>query len=344
VSGRRGRLIGLALTLVFLVLAVRRVDLDGFADALRHFNYVWLVPSAACTLLGYGLRTLRWQTILSGAARLGTLFPILVMGFATNNLLPGRLGEFWRAYLLGNKRNVRKSFALASVFVERVFDGLVLIGLLWVVSLAVALPSWGREVELAAAALFLAASAVVAMLVWWPGPAAALLHLALRPAPARAGGWLDEAFGAFVEGLAVLRRPRVLLVAALLSLLVWLCEGASYLILSQGIGLGMPGATRPAAIGLTLVTINLGIMVPSAPGYVGAQEFFGTLALGVFGADAAAALAFVLVSHAVQYGLVTGLGLVFFAREHLSPGDIGRAGAAASQLPAAVGVEAEPSA
>jgi len=124
------------LTVVFLVLALQRVDLTGFVDELRGVNYVWLLPSAVCTLVGYVLRTARWRIILSGAARapLSTLFPVLIMGFAINNLLPGRLGEFWRAYLLGRKRNVPKTFALASVVVERVFDGLTLIALLAVVS------------------------------------------------------------------------------------------------------------------------------------------------------------------------------------------------------------------
>ena len=100
--------IGLLLTVLFLVLALQRVDLGGFVDELRGVNYVWLLPSAVCTLVGYVLRTVRWRVILSGAARapLRTLFPVLIMGFATNNLLPGRLGEFWRAYLLGRKRNV----------------------------------------------------------------------------------------------------------------------------------------------------------------------------------------------------------------------------------------------
>jgi uncharacterized membrane protein YbhN (UPF0104 family) len=78
--------IGLLLTVVFLVLAFQRVDLAGFVDELRSVNYVWLLPSAVCTLLGYVLRTARWRIILSGAARapLTTLFPVLIMGFATD--------------------------------------------------------------------------------------------------------------------------------------------------------------------------------------------------------------------------------------------------------------------
>src|SRR5205807_9039001 len=133
-------------------------------------NYVWLIPSAVCTLLGYVLRTMRWRFILSSAARapLTTLFPVLIMGFATNNLLPVRLGEIWRAYLLGRKQNVRKTLVLASVVVERVFDGITLIALLVFVSIAIQLPEKGREVELIAGAIFLAATLGLVVLLWRP--------------------------------------------------------------------------------------------------------------------------------------------------------------------------------
>jgi uncharacterized membrane protein YbhN (UPF0104 family) len=122
--------------------------------------------------------------------------------------------------------------------------------------------------------------------------------------------------------LRPLRRGRVLGLAAALSAGVWLLEGGSYLLLSRGLSLDLPSGLELPAIGLALVTINLGIMVPSGPGYVGTQEFFGTAALGVVGANPQAALALVVVSHAVQYALVTGLGLFFFAHEHLAPGQL----------------------
>jgi glycosyltransferase 2 family protein len=318
------RFVGLALTVIFLILAFQRVDLAAFVGELKTVNYVWLVPSALCTLLGYALRTVRWRVILTGAARapLRTLFPVLIMGFATNNLLPGRLGEFWRAYLLGRKRNVRKTFALASVVVERVFDGLTLLALLWIVSLRIQLPEIGREVELLAAAVFVAATAAVAVLLWKPGVVRVPLRTIATRLHGGVGAWMEERFEAFVDGLGPLRRAPILAAATLLSIGVWLMEGSSYVLLSRGLNLSVPGNLELPGLGLALVTINLGIMVPSGPGYVGTQEFFGTSALGVVGANPQAALALVVVSHAVQYALVTLLGLLFFAREQLSPRDL----------------------
>jgi glycosyltransferase 2 family protein len=324
VKSGAARFVGLGLTVVFLVLALQRVDLRGFLDELRNVNYVWLVPSAMCTLAGYVLRTVRWRVILSGAARapLSTLFPVLIMGFATNNLLPGRLGEFWRAYLLGRKRNVRKTFALASVVVERVFDGLTLIALLVIVSFAIQLPELGREIELLAAAIFLGASVALGVLLWKPALVQVPLKRALQPFHGGVASWLEARFETFVDGLGPLRRGPILGLAALLSAGVWIFEYSSYVLLSQGLSLNVPGNLELPALGLALVTINLGIMVPSGPGYVGTQEFFGTAALNVVGANPQSALALVVVSHVVQYALITGLGLVFFAREHLSPRDL----------------------
>jgi uncharacterized protein (TIRG00374 family) len=316
--------IGVGLTVIFLALALSKVDPVAFGDELRAVDYRWLAPAAMCTLLGYVVRTLRWRIILSGAARapFGTLFPVLIMGFATNNLLPGRLGEFWRAYLLGRKRNVRKSLALASVFVERVFDGLTLIALLAIVSLSIQLPGRSREIELFAAFIFLGATVAVVVVLWWPALTLWLVRAVLQPLPRHWSAWSAERVEAFIEGLAPLRRPVVLIGATVLSIGVWLLEGGSYLLLSRGVNLSLPPGLELPGIGLALVTINLGIMVPSGPGYVGTQEFFGTSALEVVGANTHAALALVVVSHVVQYVLVTGLGLVFFAREQLFPRDV----------------------
>jgi uncharacterized protein (TIRG00374 family) len=309
---------------VFLVLALQRVDLAGFVDELRGVNYVWLVPSALCTLIGYLLRSVRWRVILSGPARapVTTLFPVLIMGFAINNLLPGRLGEFWRAYLLGRKRNVPKTFALASVVVERVFDGLTLIALLAIVSTFIQLPERGREVELLAEVVFAAATLGVIVLVWKPAIVQVPLRRVLQPIHGRFASWVEERFTGFVDGLGSLRHPQVLLLATALSAGVWLAEAGSYVVLSRGMRLGLPSTIEVPGIILAVVIINLGIMIPSGPGYVGTLEFFGTTALGFVGANPQAALALIVVSHVVQYTLVTGLGLVFFAREHLSPRDL----------------------
>jgi uncharacterized membrane protein YbhN (UPF0104 family) len=204
-----------------------------------------------------------------------------------------------------------------------VFDGLTLILLLTIVSSAISLPGWGRQIELLAFGVFVGATLAVAVLLWKPAIVHVPLHALVGRLHLGVAAWIEERFDAFVDGLGPLRHGRVLAAATALSLGVWLLEASSYVALSRGLNLGLPSSLELPGLGLALVTINLGIMVPSGPGYVGTQEFFGTAALGVVGANAQAALALVVVSHAIQYAVVTGLGLIFFAREQLSPGDLG---------------------
>jgi uncharacterized membrane protein YbhN (UPF0104 family) len=203
-----------------------------------------------------------------------------------------------------------------------VFDGLTLIALLVIVSIAIRLPEQGREVELIASAVFVAATLGLVVLLWKPAVVQVPLRRVLVLFHGGLAAWIEERFEAFVDGLSPLRRVPVLVFATALSAGVWLLEGGSYVLLSRGLNLDLPSALELPGLGLALVTINLGIMIPSGPGYVGTQEFFGTAALGAVGANPQAALALIVVSHAVQYALITGLGLIFFAREQLSPRDL----------------------
>ncbi|MBV9355492.1 MAG: flippase-like domain-containing protein [Chloroflexi bacterium] len=122
----RGRFIGLALTPVFPLIAVRRVRLTAQQEAPSHVDDVWLAPSALFTLIAHGVLTVRRQVMSSARTRapLRTLFPIVMLRVARSSVLPGRLGEFGRAGPVRTRRGVRTSFAPTSGFVERLFDRL----------------------------------------------------------------------------------------------------------------------------------------------------------------------------------------------------------------------------
>ena len=317
---KRGKLLGPFVTLVCLGLAFYRVDVAALYGALAGASYVLVAPAALCTLAGYLLRTARWRVILAEAAacRFATLFSVLMIGFATNNVLPARLGEFARAYLLRRRTGTRKTFVLASIFIERMFDGLVLVGVLAGLSAFVDLPGWGREVELVAGLLFLGVVAVVVALLTQGALVERLFTLALSPVPERPAAWATAAFASFLAGLSTLRRPSVLVRAAGLSAAVWSLEWGSYFVLAAAFDLGLTMAERAAACALLLAVVNLGIMLPAAPGYVGTFQVFAVAALGAFGVGREVALAMAIVAHLMQYVLVTAIGLALLAREHIS--------------------------
>lgn len=340
---RKSRWLGLLLTIVFLGLAFSRVDPTELAERLREANYALVLPAALATLAGYLLRTARWRIILAGAvpASFGPLFSILMIGFATNNVLPARLGEFVRAVLLRRRTGLRKTCSLATIFLERLFDGLVLIAILAVLSLNLNLPGWGREVQAVSSLVFVGVTAGVRLILTRQSIAERLLGLALRPLPKRAGDWVGEAFASFMLGLRGIRRPRVLILTLGLSAAIWLLEGLSYYLLTYAFDFPLGGLERVVACGLLLVIVNLGIMIPSAPGYVGTFQFFAVAALAVFGVAAELALSLAIVAHAMQYVLVTAIGAFFMMRSHLSWTNLAGQDAEASIEPVALSVVAE---
>ncbi len=327
--GKYGRIVGgVALTGFFLWLALRNVDVAAVRAALRHASYGYLFPAALCGAVGYCLRTWRWGQILSRtkAIPFARLFPILMVGFATNNLLPARVGEFVRAYALDREEGIGASLALATIVVERVCDGLTLIALMALTLAFFPLPVNDpklQAVELAATIIFGVAAVALVALLLAPRPILALVRFGLRPLPARfatrVGGLLDQ----FIAGLAALRSPLALARIAGLSLLVWLCEGGIFAFVLLAFPLGLAGRERLAAAVFLLVFVNLGIMIPSAPGYVGTYQLFAKLALGAFGVAASAAVALSFVAHALQYTLITGIGLIALWRLGLSPRHLG---------------------
>jgi uncharacterized protein (TIRG00374 family) len=327
--GKYGRIgVGVALTGFFLWLALRNVDIAAVRDALRNASYGYLLPAALCGALGYCLRTLRWGQILSRTKVIpfGRLFPILMTGFATNNLLPARVGEFVRAYLLGRKEEVSPSLALATIVVERVCDGLTLIALMALTLAFFPIPVSDpklQTIELVATIIFGVAALGLVALLLAPRPILAVVRFCLRPVQARFAARIIGLLDQFIAGLEALRSPLALARIAGLSLLVWLCEGGTFAFVLLAFPLGLAGSEWFAAAVFLLVFVNLGIMIPSAPGYVGTYQLFAKLALGAFGVAASAAVALSFVAHALQYTLITGVGLLSIWRLGLSPRNLG---------------------
>ena len=122
-------LLSFLITAIFLALALYRVDFEKLAQTFVSADYRLAVFAALCWLTGYVLRTARWQKFLAPTKRVSLvrLFPVLIVGFAFNNLLPGRPGEFARAYLLGAREGLSKTMGLATVVAERVAYGVAVI-------------------------------------------------------------------------------------------------------------------------------------------------------------------------------------------------------------------------
>lgn len=315
---------GALISLLFLWLALRGQNWAEIAEAFRRADYRWLLPAAALILLDYGLRAWRWRVILQPAAGrrlpLSVLFPVLLLGFAANNVLPARAGEVWRMWGLSNRAGVRKSLALSTLIMERVFDGLTLLFLLALAGLSQPLTGQARFIETVFGLLFGVVFVGLLLLVFFEAWTLRLATRLMWPIPTGLRGRLLELLERFVQGLHALRRPAELGGIVGSSLLAWGCQALSFATILLAFGLDLSGAQLFATSILMLALINLGIMIPAGPGNVGTFEAAGLLALTVSGVQVGPerALAIVLVAHMLQWLLVTGLGVLIAAREGIT--------------------------
>lgn len=318
-------LVSLVVTAIFLALALRSVDFGNLAHTFTTANYGLVGLAAVFTFCGYLLRTKRWQRFLAPTKSIPVLrlFPVLVVGFALNNLLPGRPGEFARPYWLGRRENLSITLGFATIIVERVADGVALIAILLVglaafAPLGLPLPPAAETIAVGAGLIFGIALAVLVLLVVRHDLALAILQRATRFLPQGVSARLEKMLGSFVVGLHSLKSGRDVAMIAVLSLAVWTAEGTSYFLMLSAFGTLPALAVHLLAAAVMMVLINLGVMIPAAPGGLGPFEAAGVFALSVFAVGETGAASVAIASHAMQYLMITALGLIFIWRAGIS--------------------------
>jgi uncharacterized membrane protein YbhN (UPF0104 family) len=122
--------ISVLISVVFLYYALRGLGLQDLGNALARANYIWILPGVVVYFMGVWVRAWRWHYLLRPVKKIPTrtMFPIVAIGYMGNNIFPARMGEVLRAVVLKKHENVPISASLATIIVERVFDGVVMLG------------------------------------------------------------------------------------------------------------------------------------------------------------------------------------------------------------------------
>lgn len=330
--------LGVVFSVAFLGLFFWRVDPGETARALKGANYLWIIPALGAYFIAVLFRTVRWHFLLLPLKTIPTrrLYPIVVIGYMANNLLPVRLGELVRAFFLGQKEGVSASATLATIVLERVFDGIVLLVLalaIWpFLPVADLLHDFSEDrgiaqglLVFAISAPFLVVLALFLAMAFSPRLGRAAVRSLLRFVPHRLKGPAELILTGFLQGLASLRSPRRVLAALLFTLPIWLAEATMYHLIGFGFHLGQPFH----AILLATATSNLATSLPSTAGGVGPFEYATLLTLESLGVGAKLAAAYAIVLHVALLAPVTLLGLFFLWSENISLGEMARRPSAA---------------
>jgi len=299
--------IGIVFSLAFLFLFLRGTPLSGAIKAALGANYLLLPLGIFFYFAGIWWRAVRWRLLLSplGMVSPHRLFPPIVMGFALNNVLPGRLGMIARAYLVGEREGLSKIASGTTVVLDNMFDGLVLLLLVLLLSLFMPLGGWARHVALGALVVY----GVVLLLFFSTASSPKLIRRLARPLTLlprwgnRFADWLELV----ISGLGALHHPVKLIFIFFFSLLIWLSEAAMFYFIALAFHIRLPFY----ALILATAIANLALIIPSLPGGVGPFEYFGKQTLLLLGVEEGIATAYIGVLHMALLFPVTLLGLGF---------------------------------
>jgi glycosyltransferase 2 family protein len=250
------------------------------------------------------------------------LFPIYVISYMANNVLPLRIGDIYRAYIAGKKFRVSKTASLVTIGVERIFDGLTMLLMLAMAFLFY--PVTDERVKQAihiGSIVFLTAIVISYIVMLNQKLSEGLFKKTLPILPEKYHPKLNKIFHGFFEGLASLKGFSAIAGVIILSIATWLIEAGSYYCVL--ISFGFTGHLHVAVA--TMAMVNLMIIVPSAPGYFGPFELACVVILGKTGYGNLTqfteeiAAAYALVLHViVQWIPSTLLGLLYMWKEHIN--------------------------
>jgi glycosyltransferase 2 family protein len=301
----------------------------NFADVwfqLQRVRADLLLASLVTICLTFIARTIRWRYLLSplGQTRFRTVFRSTVIGFGALSLLPVRMGDVIRPYLLARQEKLPVTAVFATVVMERVLDLVAVLGLLaiyvWGLAGETSLPPrLLRPIEVSAT--MAAAGAAALLVIMWvlathPERIGGLAAALARVLPGKLSDRVGRLAKTFSSGFAAARSIRPLLMAVAWSFLLWLLIATQAWSVTIAFGIPMP---FPGTFLLQSMLV-IGVAVPT-PGGVG--SFHEAYRLGVttfFGATRDQAVAAAIVTHAISFIPPVLGGILFMAQEGLSFG------------------------
>ena len=314
--------LGILISAIFLYRVLNKIDFALLWQDIRSANYLWIIPGVVVYFGAVWVRAWRWHYLLRPIKPISTrkMFPIVAIGYAGNNIYPARAGEVVRAVILKRKEGVPVSASLATIIVERIFDGVVMLAFVFV-----NLPELARltneikiigltiqDIAVLGSILFIGALLVFLLAAMFPQVTERIVRwLVERAIPERLRQKTLDISLRFLGGLESLRSPLEALMVFFTSVVIWLLETVKYWFVMHAFGFQVSFF----ALMLMNGVVNLATTIPSAPGYIGTFDAPGIAVLNAYGVKMEVATAYTFVLHFALWLPITLLGLYYMTRE-----------------------------
>jgi uncharacterized protein (TIRG00374 family) len=288
-------IVSLAITGVCLYLTFKDTRWPEMWGSLKYANYAWLVAYLGVLTVIHVARTARWGNLLSGLERVPfkPLNEASAIGFMMLIILPFRLGEFARPYLIAERSKIRRSAAMTTVVLERIVDGIIIAAMLRVLLFFVPTESPNIErIALGSNVMFLVFGGGLAFLIlarWQHDRVVGLMRAVLGRFSPKLADRAVYIVDGFVSALRQLPDAKNFWLFVFWTALYWGANGYGMSLLTKAFDCSNAAGAACEPLTLTvfqgfvvLSVLIVGLMIPAAPGSAGTFQAFVLLGLTVF--------------------------------------------------------------
>lgn len=319
---RLNYLIGLIVSAVFIGLFINKINPGELFEALKEANFGYVLPLMLVNIVSLYFRSLRWKYLLSPIKNIPQrrLFPVAVIGFMANILFPARSGELVRAYIIGKKEEINPSSSVATIVVERLFDGFMVILLFSLILLFFLSPQKGgggipwKGIRVAGYFFIFFCAGLLFLLLELKRKSSTVMNLSVRilsSFPSNIAQKIIHLLESFSKGLAVLNSGKNILMISLSSLVIW----GIYVLITYFLFFAMHiPLSLMAAVFIQLV-LAFGLSLPSAPAFVGTFHWACALGLIYLGVPRGYAQSYSILLWFIEIFPAVFLGFIFLWKE-----------------------------
>ena len=323
--------VGIGVSVFFMALLLKKIDFRLLGVALRSVDYRFVLLAIALTFVSYFLRAVRWRYLLISVKSipLASLYSATIIGYMANNLLPARLGEFIRAYVLADREGLETPTVFASLVIDRLCDGFTVLLMLVVTLFTLKLPQGMGDAEQAlkigGAFMFLLYCGVLLFLLLLKRRTMLTLSLLgrlLKPFPPRFSEKIIPLLGSFVAGIRISVRGGHICAVLASSLLIWTFCVLSVDVILQGFGIHLPMTASMFIMALLVFAV----MVPASPGFIGTYHYACYKGLSLFGIAESTSISIALLIHGCSFFPVVAAGFYHLWSGKISLGRVAQTG------------------
>jgi len=310
---------GFVISIVLLYFALRGVQYREIYTTLKAADIRFLFLSIPCIFLCCTISAYRWSKITGNGTRFRDTFIALFSGLFINNVLPARIGEIARGYVLSKRTGLSFTYSVTTVLLDRFFDLVGLLIITFVTFLSIPLNVLPQQVKVVITLLIILLVSCIGLIFilsrkTFADKVAKKLHAVKKPFISR----LAKPVLDIQENLSRINSPLNLIFYITLAVATWssMCLTLYFTMLMLGVKLSF------ITVSFVCAGVNLGLIIPSSPGYVGVYQWLFRTLLAIFLISNEKALAISIVFQATWYIPYTVLGAIFFMKEHLKLQDI----------------------